>query len=160
MRASQLSALMVGLLMSVAWLGAGSQTRGGEVMTGLPTMGEWKANIAQSTISPAYPLRDATLLVSPAGPGVKLASDTTLVSGEHQTAAETIPVDGTEVPAGVTPGVTLMAKWLGSRVLATLANRNGDVMIVSIYQVSPDGQSLTIRSWGAVEQTLVFDRVP
>jgi hypothetical protein len=56
--------------------------------------------------------------------------------------------------------VTLLAKWLDPRVLASLAKKDGNVMGVVTYEVSTDGKTLTSRSSGTAmaEQTIVFDR--
>jgi hypothetical protein len=45
-----------------------------------------------------------------------------------------------------------------SHVLALLAEKGGQVIAVVTYEVSADGNTLTSRSAGMVEQTIVFDR--
>src|SRR5437899_2491274 len=55
-------------------------------------------------------------------------------------------------------GVTLMAKWLGSHVLASIATKNRQVFALVTYEVSADGKTLTSRSSGVIEQMIGFDR--
>ena len=125
-----------------------------------PFAGEWTANVAKSKLSPAYTFTRATLsvAVSPDAKTITMTSDVTLTSGVQQRASETFPTDGTEVPASLTPGVTLVAKWLDPHVLASLAKKGGVVFELATYEVSSDRNTLTVRGSGSVEHTLVLER--
>jgi hypothetical protein len=87
-----------------------------------------------------------------------MSSQLVFMSGQEQRATETFRTDGTETRGTLTPGVTLVAKWLDPHVLASLAKKDGNVIAVVTYEVSSDGKTLTSRSSGMVEQTIVFDR--
>ena len=77
---------------------------------------------------------------------------------QAQRVAETFRTDGTETPGTLSSGVTLMAKYLGRHVLASVAIRNSEVYALVTYQLSTDGRTLTSRSSGTLEQVIVFDR--
>lgn len=87
-----------------------------------------------------------------------MASEFINASGGTQRAAETFRTDGTETPGTLTPGVTHVARWIGSQVLAAIAKKDGQVIALVTYQVSADGKMLTSRSSGMLEQMIVFDR--
>jgi hypothetical protein len=123
-----------------------------------PLVGEWTANIAKSRLSPDHAFKSAILRVELSDDSMTMSSHLIFVSGQEQRAAETFRTDGTETPGTLTPGVTLVAKWLDPHVLASLARKDGKVIAVVIYEVSSDGNTLTSRSSGMVEQTIVFDR--
>lgn len=78
--------------------------------------------------------------------------------GVERCLSETFRTDGTVTPGTLTPGVTLVAKWLDRLVLASLAKKDGQVVAVVTYEVSADGRTLTSRSSGTIEQTIVFER--
>lgn len=123
--------------------------------------GQWSANIASSTVSSAFPIQRATLELTVDGDSVTAIGDVVLVSGQSVHQAETFQVDGQEhaferSPLG--PGVLVTARWLGPRVLETTVVQNGKPLAVATYEVSADGQTLTARTTGMVEQVLVFER--
>jgi len=123
-----------------------------------PFVGEWIANVAKSKPSPDYAFQTATLRIDQAGDSMTMASQLVFASGQEQRASETFRTDGTETQGTLTSGVTLVAKWLDPHVLASLAKKDGEVIAVVTYEVSADGKTLTSRSSGMVEQTIVFDR--
>ena len=138
--------------------GTARQIRTEASMKDQPLVGEWFANVAKSKLSPDYAFQTATLRIDLAGDSMTMASRLVFVSGQEQQASETFRTDGTETLGTLTSGVTLVAKWLHPHVLASLAKRDGEVIAVVTYEVSADGQILTSRSSGMVEQTIVFDR--
>ena len=123
-----------------------------------PLAGDWTANIAKSKLSPDSAFKSVSLRIEPSGDSMTMSSHLVFVSGQEQRATETFRTDGTETSGTLTSGVTLVAKWLDPCVLASLAKKDGKVIAVVIYEVSADGNTLTSRSSGMVEQTIVFDR--
>ena len=89
---------------------------------------------------------------------VKLASSFTLASGQTMSETETLRADGTETAATLTPGVSHFANWVGPQVLALITRKGNQNIALITYEVSADGQSLTARTSGVVEQMLVFRR--
>jgi hypothetical protein len=122
-----------------------------------PFVGTWTANIPKSKLHPSFQFQDVTLRISVAGDTVTLASELTS-AGQTQRAAETFRTDGTETPGTLTAGVTHVARWLGSHVLAAIAKKDGEVILIVTYQVSGDGKTLTSRTSGMMEQLVLFDR--
>jgi hypothetical protein len=87
-----------------------------------------------------------------------MASEIVTTSGDTQRAAETFRTDGIETPATLTPGVTLIARWLGRHVLASVAQKSGAPFVLVTYEVSADGRTLTSRSSGMIEQVIFLQR--
>jgi hypothetical protein len=50
--------------------------------------------------------------------------------------------DGTESHGTLTPGVTLVARWLDPRVLATIARKGRDVIALVTYQGFADDAAI------------------
>lgn len=125
-----------------------------------PLVGTWTANLAKSTLHPDFTIQAATLEFSVTADTVTASSRLVMASGEQRTASETFRTDGTEVPGTLSPGVTLIAKWLSPHVLETRARKGGQEIGVVTYEVSADGGILTSTSSGPAmpEQTIVFER--
>ena len=66
--------------------------------------------------------------------------------------------DGTETAATFIAGVTHVANWVGPQVLALIARKGNQNIALITYEVSSDGQTLTARTSGIVEQMLIFRR--
>jgi hypothetical protein len=135
-----------------------SDPQGGTPATANPFVGDWTANLAKSKQDPNYQFQSVTLRVAVAGDTVSMASELVNASGQKQQAAETFRTDGTETPGTLNPGVILVARWVGSHVLATIAKKDGRRFGLVTYEVSDDGKTLTLRSSGAVEHVIVFER--
>jgi Ni,Fe-hydrogenase I small subunit len=74
-------------------------------------------------------------------------------SGRENHGKNTILVDGNERESE--NGYVLVAKWRGSQVLETVAKKAGLMAGWGTYEVSEDGQTLTI---SGDEQVIVLDR--
>jgi hypothetical protein len=126
-----------------------------------PLAGHWTANVAASTLSAAYPVQSAAVEFTVDGDTVTATSDVVLVSGQAVHQAETFQVDGQEHAFERSPlgaGVLVTARWLSPRALETMVAQNGQQLAVATYEVSGDGQTLTAKTTGMVEQVLVFER--
>jgi len=123
-----------------------------------PFVGNWTANISKSKLDPNYQFQSVTLQISVAGDTVTMASEVVNASGQKQRAAETFRTDGVETQGTLTPGVVLVARWVGSYVLASIATKKDQMIALVTYEISADGKTLTSRSSGMVEQVIVFDR--
>jgi hypothetical protein len=123
-----------------------------------PFVGNWTANIAKSKLDPRYQFQSVALRIIVAGDTVTMASDVVDALGKTQRAEETFRTDGTETPGTLNPGVLLVARWVGSQVLATIAKKDGQMIGLITYEVSSDGKTLTSRSSGLAEQVIVFER--
>jgi hypothetical protein len=123
-----------------------------------PFAGEWIANIPKSRLSPNLPLQSVALRIAIEGDKVTMSSRFVDPSGKEQQAAEAFRTDGTETPGTLNPGVGLVARWLGTRVLATIAKKGDELIGIVTYEVSSDGKTLTLRSSGSVEHVILFDK--
>ena len=51
-----------------------------------------------------------------------------------------------------------VANWVGSNVLALITKKGNENIALITYQVSTDGQTLTARTSGLIEQVVIFKR--
>jgi hypothetical protein len=123
-----------------------------------PFAGEWIANISESRLSPNLPLQSVALRIAIEGDRVTMSSRFVDPSWKEHQAAETFRTDGTETPGTLNPGVGLVARWLGTHVLATIAKKGDELVGIVTYEVSSDGKTLTLRSSGSVEHVILFDK--
>src|SRR5262249_51893061 len=120
--------------------------------------GIWVLNPAKSKLPPNYPYRSMTLQVAVVFDTVTIGGSFVTTAGQTQLATELFHVDGKEHPGTLNPGVVLTARWIDARTLETGGKKDGKDVGMVMYQVSPDGRSLTQKYSGSPEQELVFDR--
>lgn len=129
-----------------------------ESATDSPFVGTWVADLQKSALHPSFQPQSIVLQISVTAETVTLASRIVNAAGQEMKASETFRSDGTESPGTLTPGVSLVARWLDPRVLATVARKGDDVIALVTYQVSSDGKTLTSRSSGMLELVIVYQR--
>ena len=122
-----------------------------------PFTGSWSADLSRSRLDPKLGITGADITFGVTGNVITLASSVTLASGKPITERDTLRADGTETPA-VTPGAVHVANWVGSHVLALITRKGNQNLALITYEVSADGQTLTARTSGLVEQVIVFKR--
>ena len=122
-----------------------------------PFTGTWSADLSQSRLDPKLRVKGADITIGVTGNVITLASSVVLPSGESISERDTLRADGTET-AAVTPGAVHVANWVGSHVLALITRKGHQNLALITYEVSPDGQMLTARTSGVVDQVLVFKR--
>ena len=125
-----------------------------------PFVGSWSADLSQSRLDPRMPIKGADVTISVTGDVITLANSVVMPSGETIQERETLRADGTETVATnpQTKGVVHVANWVGSHVFALIAKRGNQNIALITYEVSPDGQTLTARTSGLVEQVVIFKR--
>jgi hypothetical protein len=74
-------------------------------------------------------------------------------SGREDRHVNNVRVDGEERASG--NGYSVLARWLDSHTLTTVGKKDGVIIGVATYQVSQDGQTLTI---SGEQQSIVLDR--
>lgn len=95
--------------------------------TGSAFAGDWVANIPKSKLHPSFRYDSVTLQITVTAETVTMATE--IVSADKKfRAAETFRTDGTPTPGTLNPGIVLMAHWVGSRVLASVAEKNNQVV--------------------------------
>lgn len=119
-------------------------------------VGDWVMDVSKSRLSPALPIQSATLQIAVSGNTISM-SGTMVVAGKEIKRAETFRSDGTETPATI-PGINLAAQWVGPHVLATVGMKGDRLLALDTYEVSADGQTLTVRTSGSIEHVLVMER--
>lgn len=135
-----------------------AQDAGARAGAASPFVGQWVADLSQSRLDAKLPLKSADLKIGVNGNIVTLASSLILSGGRTLSETETLRADGTETAATQTPGIIHVANWVGPHVLALIAQKGNQNLALITYQVSTDGQTLTARTSGVVEQLIVFRR--
>ena len=123
-----------------------------------PFVGSWSADLSQSRLDPKMPLKGADITISVTGNVITLASSVIMPSGKMIRERETVRADGTETAGTDTPGVVHVANWVGSHVLALITRKGNQNIALITYEVSTDGQTLTARTSGLIEQVVKFKR--
>lgn len=129
-----------------------------------PAVGNWKLNLAKSKFAPGTAPTNNTVLVEPAGQGIKVTSTTLRANGKRIEVHYTAYLDGKDYPVTGSPDYdTVSLKRNGVTVEGT---RKKDGKVVQTYQrvVSEDRKTMTVATTGkdASGQTLnsvaVFER--
>ena len=120
-----------------------------------PLAGEWIADVARSKRHPHNQFRRAMLQFDVKGESVTVTNAVIEESGRVERGTHTVVADGHERETG--NGHVLRARWIGTRVLETVASKEGVVVGKGRYEVSPDGATLTVTD-GTGDQRLVFER--
>ena len=123
-----------------------------------PFVGSWSADLSKSRLDPKLPLKGAEITIGVTGNTITLASAIVMPTGKTIQERETLRADGTETAATLTPGVVHVANWVGSHVLALITKTANQNIALITYEVSTDGQTLTARTSGIIDQVLVFKR--
>ena len=120
-----------------------------------PLSGVWIADLARSRRHPANPFRSATLQIEVDGDAVTFTDAVVDEHGREERSTYTVGADGLERDTG--NGYVLVARWITSHVLATTVQKDGAVVARARYEVSPDGQTLTVGD-ATGDQLLVLSR--
>jgi hypothetical protein len=120
-----------------------------------PFSGRWNANRSKSQPHPANEFVSATIEFAIAGDSVTITDVVVDRSGREERRVNTIRADGREHAAEGGNGYSLVTTWRASHVLETVAKKDGEVVGAGMYQVSADGQTLTIT---ADQMRVVLDR--
>lgn len=123
-----------------------------------PFVGNWSADLSQSRLDPKMPLKGADITISVNGNVITLASSVVMPSGKTIQERETLRADGTETAATLTTGVVHVSNWVGSHALALITRKGNQNIALITYEVSTDGQTLTARTSGLIEQVVIFKR--
>ena len=129
-----------------------------------PLAGTWQANIAKSKRHPNHLFKSLTMRFEISDFEVSLTYTGVSMSGAEETGTFKIHPDGREHPIPGAPGLVEVSRWVGPRILETLATKDGKEVGHSTYEVSEDGKTLTARISGSdasgaeFEQIIVCDR--
>ena len=120
--------------------------------------GSWSADMSRSKLDPKMLFKEIDLTIDVTGTTVTLASSLVMPNGAKMQERETFRADGTETAATQYKGVAHVANWIGPQVFALITKKGGEIVALITYQVSSDGQTLTARTSGPIDQTIVFTR--
>ena len=120
-----------------------------------PFVGKWTANLLKSRRHPSSQFQRATLEVAMEGNQLTISDVVVDDAGRENSGRNTILVDGNEYPSENGNGYVLVARWRGPQVIETIAKKNGQSAGWGTYEVSEDGQTMTI---SGAEQMIVLDR--
>lgn len=129
-----------------------------------PFSGTWVANIEKSKRDPNHQFQSATMEFSVAGDTVTLKHGGVNAGGQQESGTVVLQADGQERPISEAPGVTVVTRWIGPRVLHTIGKSAGAQVGEQTYEVSTDGKTLTAKVSGVdasgarFDQVIVFDR--
>ena len=118
-----------------------------------PFVGRWTADLSKSKRHPANQFQSATLDFTVVGDSVTIVDLLVDDSGREHRGQNTILADGIEHPSE--NGYVLTARWRGSHILDTVATKDGLNAGWGRYEVSQDGNVMTI---SGDEQVIVLDR--
>ena len=118
-----------------------------------PFVGPWMANLSKSRRHPANQFQSATIRFAVVGDAVTVTHTGVDASGQAERSQHTILADGQAHTSE--HGSGYVARWLGSHTLEVEATKDGQIVDRGRYEVSADGQTLTI-SGG--EQLIVLER--
>lgn len=129
-----------------------------------PVVGTWKLNLAKSKYTAGEPPKSSTVVIEPAGQGIKLTATTVIADGTTRKVSYTVTYDGKNAPVTGTPdynGITAKKTANGIE-----GERTKDGKMVQTYSrtVSADGKTMTVKSSGRtasgtrVESTQVYDK--
>ena len=128
-------------------------------------IGTWIANIEKSRRHANHQFQSATFSFDVSGDVVTLIHGGVNAAGKQEFGTTVLCADGQDhAVSPQAPGVLVATRWLGARVLETVAKKDGQVVGNGAYEVSSDGRTLTatvagIDGAGArFEQVIVFDR--
>ncbi len=124
-----------------------------------PLAGSWSADLSRSRLDPKMPFKGIDITIGVTGNAVTVASSLVMPNGAKLQERETFRADGTETAATQYKGVTHVANWIGPQVFALITKKESEIVALITYQVSSDGQTLTARTSGPIDQTIVFKRI-
>jgi hypothetical protein len=121
-----------------------------------PFVGRWKANLGKSTRHPAQDFQSAVAEFDVSGNEVTITDVVVDASGREERHVNTIQADGREHLSPSGNGYSLLATWQESRVLETVAKKDGAVVGWGRYEVTSDGSTLIM---SGDQLRIVCDRV-
>jgi hypothetical protein len=114
-----------------------------------PLVGTWKLDVAKSTYKPGPAPKSATVVVEPAGKGIKIAVDAVTGDGSPLKWGFTTQRDGKDAPVTGNPMYdTANSTQASPGSGTTVYKKDGKVIVTSKVEVSKDGKMLTITSTG------------
>jgi hypothetical protein len=148
----------IGIAALIVAAAAGAQTAD-------PVVGTWKLDVAKSTYKPGPAPKSATVVVEPAGKGIKVSVDAVGADGAPSKWGFTTQRDGKEVPVTGNPMYDTATSTQASPTASTTEyKKGGKVVMTTKLAVSADGKTMTLTSTGtdakgqAVQNVTVYTK--
>jgi hypothetical protein len=114
-----------------------------------PIVGTWRIDLAKSTYKPGPPPKSATVVIEPAGKGIKVSVDAVNADGTPAKWSFTTQRDGKDVPVTGHPAYDAAATTQASPTAGTTDyKKGGKVVATTKMAVSGDGRTMTLTSTG------------
>jgi hypothetical protein len=131
-----------------------------------PIMGTWTLDVAKSSYKPGPAPKQATIIVEPAGKGIKVAVDSVNADGSPLKWGFTSARDGKEeAPVTGNPMYDVVTTTRESATAGTNVYKKGGKVVMTVkIAVSTDGKSMTVTSNGtdlkgqAVHNVAVYNK--
>jgi hypothetical protein len=123
--------------------------------------GHWTADVAASRFNPGVVVKAATLDFAVTSETVSITDGITDGSGrEIGTGTTVFRTDGKVYPhEQLLSGLTVVCQWKGPSLLDTVLTRRNGIVDHVTYEVSEDGETLTLRTQGPLgSQTILYRR--
>ncbi len=134
--------MFIGIAALVVATAAGAQT-------GDPIVGTWKLDVAKSTYKPGPAAKSATVVVEPAGKGIKVSVDAVGADGSPSKWGFTTQRDGKEVPVTGNPMYDTATTTQPTPTTGTTEyKKGGKVVMTSKLAMSADGKTMTLTATG------------
>jgi hypothetical protein len=132
----------VGLFALVVAAAAGAQTTD-------PVVGTWKLDVAKSTYKPGPAPKSATVVIEPAGKGIKVAIDAVNADGSPLKWGFTTQRDGKPAPVTGNPNYDSITATQPSPTTGTnVYTKGGKEVATTKLSVSADGKTMTVTTTG------------
>lgn len=152
------------LVLLLTGCGALQLQEGAQDSEGSPFAGTCVANIEKSKRHPNHQFPSATMQFVVIGNTVTLTYGGVNAGGQQESGTVVLQADGKDHPVPEDPGVTVLTRWVGPRVLHSIVKSAGAQVGEQTYKVSADGKTLTAKVSGVdasgarFDQVIVFDR--
>jgi hypothetical protein len=118
-----------------------------------PLVGTWRLNVAKSTFKPGPAPKNITVVIEPAGKGLKIAVDGAGPDGAPVKWGYSSQRDGKDTPVTGSPAYDTASVVQNSPTTGTITyKKGGKVVATAKTEVSPDGKMLTVTSDGTNPQ--------
>ena len=142
MQSNRSVAMLVGIAALLVASAAGAQTD--------PVVGTWKLDVAKSAYKPGPIPKSSTLVIAPAGQGLKIAIDAVNADGTPLKWGFTTLRDGKEeAPVTGNPMFDVVTSTRTSDIAGTnVYKKGGKVVMTTNLAISADGKTMTLTSTG------------
>jgi hypothetical protein len=110
-----------------------------------PLVGTWKLDVAKSTYKPGPPPKSVTVVIEPAGTGLKIAGDVVTPDGSNVKFSYSSMRDGKDVPVTGFPAYDTAAVTPANPSEGTIVYKKaGKTVMTAKYRVGKDAKTMTV----------------